>query len=533
MLEAALQQAAHGVAVITTDADGPKVEWANAAFAAMTGRSCADTSLAELGLDRIERAVRRARSFDGELRVQRGPQERVLEGTLAPVFDADGRATHYLLVLRDVSDRKLSEERLVHLAHHDELTGLPNRKLFLDRLDQSLRRAARYDETVGLLFLDLDGFKPINDKLGHEVGDEVLRRVGARLSRAVRDSDTVARLGGDEFTVLLPRLSQPDDAQRVAAKVIEAISQPFRVKGRELFLTTSVGISLFPRDANAPAELLRRADTAMYRAKEQGPGRMEEFDPDWSVSGDARALLRNALANALSREELYVHVQRMVRPTDGSIVGAEALLRWESPDLGVVSPAEFLPLLDDLEDGGLAIGTWMLERTIALAANWPDTVSAAMDMRLQQLEDPAFVPLVEHLLQEYGVPPNRLELEIPESTLWALPVRLASRLEALRELGVRIVADDFGTSHIALAQLRWVPIDALKIAPSLVEQGGEAAQTLLRAIVALGHSLGLRMSAYGVESAGQMFLLRDLGAERVQGWFAGAPEAPEVFAHAL
>ncbi|MEA2326986.1 MAG: hypothetical protein QOE68_1945, partial [Thermoanaerobaculia bacterium] len=351
-------------------------------------------------------------------------------------------------VVRDITERTYAEEQIKHLAYHDALTTLPNRLLFKDRVTVAISHAQRHESRVSVLFLDLDRFKVINDSLGHNIGDQLLQAVAARVQSCVRDSDTVARLGGDEFTLLLPELTHAEDAALVAQKILEAVRYPFHIEGREFYITTSIGISVFPEDGPDAETLIKSADTAMYQAKEQGRDNYQLFNAVVNAKALQRIALEHGLRRSLSHHELAVHYQPIFDLRTGRITGMEALLRWTDPELGAIPPATFIPLAEAI-GVMIPIGTWALRVACAQAKQWHDsgfdTLSLAVNLSVCQLQQPDLVNLVRDILAETGLPARSLELEITESTAMQSPEASIRTLYELKRLGIRISLDDFGT----------------------------------------------------------------------------------------
>ncbi len=429
-----------------------------------------------------------------------------------------------------IEHRQLAEQ-LAWQAHHDALTGLPNRQLFQDRLHQALAQAGRQQRPLAVVYLDVDRFKHINDTLGHSTGDALLRQAAARLQACVRASDTVARLGGDEFTLLLTDLAEPADAMRVARKVIEAMHEPLVVGERELFVTVSLGISLFPDDAESAESLMVNADVAMYRAKELGRDNVQWFDADMNLLARERMELEGHLRHALQAGELSLAYQPQCDAA-GAVIGFEALMRWQHPTLGAIPPARFIPLA---EDSGLIVpmGEWALLQACAQAAEWRRRGHAGLRMSVNvsaaQFKRPDWVATVRRALADTGLAPEALELEITESLLLQSGKTTSANLFELRRLGVGIAIDDFGTGYSSLSYLHRLPITTLKIDQSFVREIGIAPADghedapIIRTIIALAHNLGLSVIAEGVETPAQRDLLVALGCEGLQGYLLHAP----------
>jgi diguanylate cyclase (GGDEF)-like protein len=415
-----------------------------------------------------------------------------------------------------------AREQQRHLVTHDPLTGLANRLLFRDRLSQAIASAQRSGEKIAVLFLDLDRFKTINDSLGHSTGDQFLRAVGRRLTGCLRRSDTIARVGGDEFAVLLRNLANELDAARLAEKLLRTLSESILLRGRRYFTSASIGIAIYPEDAWESDELVKCADTAMYHAKERGRNRFEFFKADMNRAALKRLTLEHRLRTALERNEFMLHYQPQIDVASRSIIGAEALVRWKHPELGTVSPGEFLPLA---EETGLilAIGEWVLRTACRQNRIWQSAGLAdfrvAVNASSLQFREIGFATVVRSALQESGIDPGALELEITESGLMEDAETTTQTLHELKRLGVRLSVDDFGTGYSALAYLKRLPVDALKVDQSFVQGVMEdpADATIVSTIIAVAQGLGLDCIGEGVETRDQMEFLVSRGCQRMQG----------------
>ncbi|MDO8250006.1 MAG: EAL domain-containing protein [Rhodoferax sp.] len=422
------------------------------------------------------------------------------------------------------------EAQLVFRAHHDGLTGLPNRVLLSERLQQELAHARRANNQLALLFLDLDRFKSVNDTLGHDGGDQLLRVAAGRLSACVRECDTVARLGGDEFVVLLTGLNKPQQAAKLAGQILTMLSQPFQIADNECFIGASIGVSVFPADGATAEELLKHADIAMYRAKAAGRGRFVFFEECMNVEQRERALLERELRLAIVRDQLSVHYQPRIGLRDGCLFGAEALLRWHHPELGWVSPATFIPLAEDV---GLIeeIGSWVLRHVCAQLAAWQAAGYAigtvAVNVSGRQLKSSNLVAQVRDALESTGLAPHALELEVTEGVLIDNVEAVIDLLGLIKQTGVSIALDDFGTGYSSMAYLRRLPIDVLKIDQSFVRDlaHDEDARSIVQAIIALAHALHKSVVAEGVETLAQANLLRAWGCDEAQGYYFSRPVA--------
>ncbi|MCG3112603.1 MAG: EAL domain-containing protein [Candidatus Manganitrophus sp. SB1] len=445
----------------------------------------------------------------------------------------DGEPVGRVWSFRDVTDWKRAEERLIELAHFDQLTGLPNRTLFQDRLRQALPQASRNGKLVALLFLDLDRFKLVNDSLGHTVGDLLLKEAAGRLTHCVRKSDTVARLGGDEFIVILTNITSVHDAAKVAQKILDDFSRPFGLQGPELFVTPSIGITLYPFDGDDIDLLLKNADTAMYRAKQMGRNNYQFYSAEMNTATIAQLTLESSLRYALKREEFLIHYQPQVDLKTGRIASVEALLRWQHPSLGLVSPQEFIPIA---EETGLIvpIGEWVLRTACAQAAAWQKAnlplMHMVVNLSIRQFKQPQLIETVERILGETGLSARHLGLELTESMLMENEERTVATLTQLNKLGIQISIDDFGTGYSSLRYLKCFPIHILKIDQSFVREIETNATdaAIVTSIIALARNLGLRVVAEGVESAAQLKFLRANGCDGMQGYYFSKPLSSEA-----
>jgi diguanylate cyclase (GGDEF)-like protein/PAS domain S-box-containing protein len=436
------------------------------------------------------------------------------------------------LALRDVTEQRRTEERLSTLVYRDPLTGLPNRRLFEDRLAMALAQAHRYRHRLAVIFLDLDRFKQVNDTLGHAVGDALLKAVSERLADSVREGDTVARLAGDEFTMLLPGIHYAEDLAAISRKLVEALRRPFHLDGHDVCVTASGGIGLYPEDGEDPAALLKSADAAMYRAKERGRDNFQLFSPAMAEKALERRALEESLRRALDRQEMTVHYQPCLELATGRVVGVEALLRWQRPELGLLLPKDFIALAD-FTGAMLSVGPWVLETACRQAREWQRRGSRGLrvmvNLSAHELQQADLVVHVEKALAASGLDPDSLHLEIPEGYAMRDVDRAIEGLRALRSVGVHLAIDGFGAGFSSLAHLRRLPVDALKIDLSFVRGATTDPDdaSVVTAVIAVAHSLGLRVVALGVETEAQVALLRSLGCDEVQGYLWSAPVPPE------
>ncbi|MFC4158612.1 bifunctional diguanylate cyclase/phosphodiesterase [Chitinimonas lacunae] len=529
-------------AIMVTDLDG-RIEWVNPMFTRITGYSLEEVvgqtphilHSGRQDKDFFREMWRHLLAEDqwrGEIWNRRKNGELFAEWlTITAVRNEQGELEHYVAIFDDITERKAARDHIERLAHYDALTGLPNRLLLTNRLEQTISMAERQGDMVAVMFLDLDRFKYINDTLGHAVGDSLLSQVAKRLSHCVRDSDTIARLGGDEFVLVLPGIRQPSDAAQVAAKVLTAVAQRYHIEGNELTITASIGISLYPADATDREALIKYADAALYRAKERGRNLYQFFTPDINASVTERLQLENDLRRALEQQELHLVYQPQVRLSDGRPVGVEALLRWHHREHGLISPARFIPVA---EESGLIveIGRYVMFEACKQARHWLDQglrLRMAVNMSALQFlrDDP--VQLVEQALTASRLPAELLEVEVTESAVLQDAERVIEVLKRLHRHGVMLAVDDFGTGYSSLSYLKRFAIDRLKIDQTFVRDlpHDNDDVALCRAIVSLAQSLSLTIIAEGVETLEQVEFLQQLGCQEAQGYHFGRPMAPE------
>jgi diguanylate cyclase (GGDEF)-like protein/PAS domain S-box-containing protein len=543
-----------GDAVACTDVTG-NITFLNLVAEKMTGWSrteAADRSVAEVFriLDAGTReaipnpmamAVERNRTLHlppNCILVTRDGCEIPIEDSVAPIHNREGRATGAVIVFRDVSAAQAMTLQMRHSAQHDFLTGLPNRMLLNDRISHALALAPRYNKKVAVLFLDLDGFKHINDSLGHPIGDKLLQSIAKRLVGCVRGSDAVSRQGGDEFVVLLSEMARAEDAAITARRMLQAVSEAHSLDQHELHVTASIGLSVYPDDGLDAETLIKNADTAMYQAKENGRQSYQFFKPAMNVRAVERQSIEESLRRALERQEFALHYQPKINLKTGQITGAEALIRWTHPTRGPVSPGQFIPVA---EDCGLIlpIGKWVLREACQQARAWVDAglplATMAVNISAIQFRDENFPELVFAILKETGLDPKALELELTESVLMKHAESTASILKALRGRGVQVAIDDFGTGYSSLSYLGKFSIDALKIDQSFVRHittsPGET--TIVTAVISMGRSLKLRVVAEGVETPEELAFLRAHQCDEAQGYYFSRPVLPELFAKLL
>ena len=456
-----------------------------------------------------------------------GGDWRTFEATVNNLLDDPGVAG-IVMNCRDITARKRDEQTIRHLAYYDALTGLPNRMLFNDRLAQALAQARRHGARgVAIMFLDLDRFKTINDTFGHGGGDELLREAALRLKHALREGDTVARLGGDEFLFLLPGVDDPEDAARIGQKIVDLFEAPFTVMDHELYVTTSVGVSLFPMDGADGETLIRNADTALYRAKDQGRNRYQLYAPDMNALAAKRLKIENSLRRALDRNELVLYYQPVVSLQTEEIVGIEALIRWVQPDLGLVMPSDFIPMA---EDTGLIVplSRWVLQTACAQMKTWLDAGiplrSMSVNLSARRFNECNLAGMIREILESTGLDGNYLTIELTESVMMENVEQTINTLHELKKLGVKISIDDFGTGYSSLSYLKRLPIDALKIDQSFVRDIASSNESqIAMLIIAMAHNLKLSVVAEGVETEEQRSFLRSKRCDTMQGFLFSAP----------
>jgi diguanylate cyclase (GGDEF)-like protein/PAS domain S-box-containing protein len=543
-----------GEAVVCTDKSG-RVTLLNVAAEAMTGWSFKEAEGRFLGdvLQLLNASNRSAITIPADLTlptksslsfcpncllVHRSGDETAIEESIAPIYDRERLQIGTVVVFRDVSVARKLAVQMAHTAEHDPLTGLPNRVLFNDRVNQAIAFARRHAKRLAILFLDLDGFKHINDSLGHSSGDRLLQSVALRLVDSGRGSDTVSRVGGDEFVVLLAEVEHSEDAAIAARRMLEAVARAHLVGEQEVHVSTSIGVSVYPDDGEDAVTLVKNADTAMYQAKEDGRRSFQFFKPAMNLRAVERQFIENGLRCALDRDELSVHYQPKINCRTGLITGAEALIRWHHPLRGIIAPSEFIPVA---EDCGLIlpIGKWMLRRACEQAQAWIDSGLAletiAVNISAFEFRDRQFVDSMFAVLRSSGLEPHVLELELTENVLMKHADSAASVLEAVRGQGVKIALDDFGTGYSSLNYLRNFPIDALKIDQSFVAQIAAAKDhaSIVTAVISMARSLKLRVVAEGVETLEQLAFLQAHGCDEAQGYYFSRAVLPLQFGDLL
>lgn len=488
---------------------------------------------------RIRRGLLKHGAWQGEAHVTtRDGRDLVLMQSISNVRDVNGRVRSIVAIFHDITEQKRSQESLHRLAHFDTLTNLPNRRSFTERIERGIEYAIRTGQLLAVIFIDIDHFKTINDSMGHACGDKVLQEVADRLSTCLRYGDTLARIGGDEFVALLEGNTKRETFEHVAAKLALALTSPITVDGREVFVAASMGISVFPSDGRRSEDLLRNADTAMYRAKAAGRNCWRFFDESMAHAATHRLEIETALRRALVRNEFSLHYQAQHSLASGRIVGAEALIRWQRPDTGWVGPSEFIPLA---EESGLIhqIGEWVLSEACMQAAQWwreyRMSLRIAINITARQIYHKDFVASVQAALHNSNLPPHLLELEITESSIIEHLDETIEKLHQLKAIGVTLAIDDFGTGYSSLSYLKRLPVDRLKIDRSFVKDtpGDSDDCAIVRTIISMSHNLGLAVIAEGVETQSQLEFLKGLSSDEIQGFLLGLPMPGQQFGRLL
>ena len=545
-LSLAVEQSPSSIVITDLDAN---IVYANATFTRITGYALGDVlgrnprilhsgKTPKATYDDMWSHLTRGERWEGEfINRRRDGSEYTEWARLSPVRDEQGGVTSYLAIKDDITAKKQAEARIEHLAHFDQLTGLPNRTLLQDHFRYALSLAQRNQQQLAVMFLDLDHFKVINDTLGHSIGDQLLMEVGRRLKEAVREEDTVSRLGGDEFILLLPGVDA-NGAAKVARKLIEAVALPYQYEVHELIATPSIGIALYPNDGEDMETLSKHADAAMYQAKQAGRNDFRFFTPAMQHDSVRHLRLATDLRHALGRNELILNYQPQIAMQNGRVIGAEALLRWQHPELGLISPAEFIPIA---ENSGLiiAIGEWVLRTAAAQAKAWLDTGQTefvmAVNLSAVQFRHPELLQRVTAILIETGLPAQALELELTEAVAMDDPQAAVAVMDRLHEHGIRMSIDDFGTGYSSLSYLKRFKVYKLKIDQSFVRDIGSDPEdkAIVTAIINMASSLGMHTIAEGVETAEQLAFLRLHGCDEVQGYYFSKPLTAEAFGEFL
>jgi diguanylate cyclase (GGDEF)-like protein/PAS domain S-box-containing protein len=532
-------------AIIITDAAN-RIVAVNPAFTHITGYSAEEVIGRDPSLLRSGRhneafyaqmwaVLQRMGRWQGEVWNRRKNGEVYPEWlSIVAIRDAAGNVLQHMAMFSDITRRKRDEQKIWRQANFDALTGLPNRTLFADRLAQALQAAHHENWQVALMFIDLDRFKWVNDTLGHNAGDHLLQEVAQRLKSCVNEMATVARLGGDEFTVVLPDIGSPQEAEQVAEYILHRLAEPILLNGHETFVSGSVGITLYPRDADSIENLMRNADSAMYRAKQAGRNTYRYFTQEMNAAAIRRLRLEHDLRRALDRGEFEVYYQPIVHGSDAALLGAEALLRWHHPEFGMVPPDEFIPLAEEI--GAIAqIGRWVLLQAIRECAGWRAggrELMVAVNVSAEQCRAGGCWDSVHEALQQAALPPGALKLEITERLMMEHTDEVVAMLNRLRAAGVHLAVDDFGTGYSSLSYLKRFPVDMLKIDREFIEDLPDNPDNvaLVEAIIAMAHSLDLRVVAEGVETQAQERFLRQLNCDMMQGYYYARPMPADAFA---
>ncbi|MEH6470077.1 MAG: EAL domain-containing protein [Halopseudomonas sp.] len=533
------------VSIIITDISGD-IEYVNQAFEKITGyshdevvgqnpRILRSSKTPTTTYQELWDTLASGESWEGELMNQRKDKSSYwIQAGISPVRDDDGEITHFLAIQEDITLRKAQERQIKHQANYDNLTELPNRFLAMDRMSQAINSAIRHDQTVIVMFIDLDNFRQINTTLGQEIGDQLISRAASRIRETVRQTDTVARYGGDEFLVILSDLDSTDDASRVAEKVLTMLAKPFNVDGNELTITASIGISLFPDDGQDPYELLRQADSAMFGAKDDGGNRYEFYSATLNSASIERMQIEQKLRQALENNEFSLQYQPLIDVKSGKITSVEALLRWDNPDLGSIAPGQFIPLA---EATGLIvpIGEWVVRSALAQFKAWRDAglcdITLALNVSPRQFDSPSLTRTIGQTLEQLDLPASQLELDITEKLLTHNSSDTAKYLQQLHTMGVCITLDNFGTGESSLNRLKHFPLTTLKIDRTVITEilTQPQSQALVKAILIMTEGLGLTTIAEGVETEEQLEFLRQQGLSIAQGFHYSSPLSPAEF----
>ncbi|XLZ70986.1 EAL domain-containing protein [Massilia sp. SR12] len=546
----ALESSINAIAITAIEDGSDSIVYANPALAELTGHplaALAGRSLETLLVDQDDAAAGTAlhEAVHAQSEVQLVLKGRHRDGSswwaqlhVAPVGGSEGWHSHRVCVLTDMTSTMKYQAQLEHQANHDALTGLPNRNLCGDRLEQAISYAQRYGHTVWVVFLDLDNFKLVNDNMGHGAGDELLRSVARRLRQCVRDTDTVARMGGDEFVLILLDGHAATPSQTVLRKILDSVAEPLQLAGQEHMVSCSMGVALYPADSSDPQLLMRYADIAMYRAKEGGRNQVQFYEPAMHARIVERAAIENELRGALARNEMFLVYQPKMHVASGEISGVEALLRWRHPTLGLVAPGRFIGVA---EETGLIVelGRWVIQTACAQNKAWQDAglppLRVAVNVSARQFRDKALADEVVAALRSTGLQAQYLELELTESMMMQDADEAVATVQRLKKVGVGLSIDDFGTGYSSLAYLKLFPIDFLKIDQSFVRDmlGEPTVAAIVRSVISLGHSLDFRIIAEGVETEGQLAYLQRYHCDEAQGYYLSKPILPEEFAALL
>jgi len=525
--------------VIITDPEN-RIEYVNPKFTELTGYSAAEVlgqkpsiwrsgDTADEAYDELSEAMSNGSEWHGEFKNRKKDGSIYwAASSVSPLRNENGEVTNYICMMQDITNQKDTKDQLNYLAHYDTLTSLPNRRLFIDRLQQAMKETERRERLLAVMFIDLDHFKNVNDSLGHEAGDILLKQAAVRLGDCVRESDTVARLGGDEFTLMLPDLKHVDNATHIAEKVIEAFSKPFYIKNRRFFVTASIGVTLYPLDDNNVEDMLRNADTAMYYAKDAGRNNFQFYNYEMTARVERRMVLESDLRQALVRNEFILLYQPQVNASNGTVEGMEALIRWQHPQRGLVSPDQFISVA---EETGLIVpvGEWVLREACKQSRDMQISglppISVSVNVSARQFQEKDLVQTVDQVLKDTGLDPALLNIEITESMLMFDVEHTSSVLEQLSALGVTIAIDDFGTGYSSLSYLKRFPISTLKIDRSFVCDipANKDDMLITRAIIKMADGLSIKTIAEGVETKEQLNFLKLHKCDQIQGYYFSKP----------
>ncbi|WP_286240446.1 EAL domain-containing protein [Neptuniibacter halophilus] len=521
-------------AILIINPQGPVIT--NSSFSRITGleESKAEGFVIAMFRDHpeIEMALHESGRWQGESIRRRADGEPLPVWISISSVDSSDQHTRYVAVFSDISELKAAERKLEKLAHYDTLTNLPNRTLFYDRIESSLARSIRNGKKTALLFLNLDRFKHVNDNYGHQAGDQMLIESAQRISQHIRPGDTVSRLGGDEFTVILSDLDSTDGVQDIARRIQQSLKLPYRLHGRDLFTSASIGIAVFPDDGKSTQTLLKHANTAMFHVKEQGRNDIMFFDKELNAQAEARIQLESSLRKAINSDALFPVFQPRFHISGQQVLSAEALIRWQHPSRGMIPPSEFIPLA---ESSGLIVelGRMMLEKACAAAQRWNQLskkpVSVSVNLSARQLHDPGLLDDIRIALEQSGLDPALLELEITETMVIQDMDMVINRLDSIRQLGVNLSVDDFGTGYSSLIYLKRLPVSTVKIDKSFIDDvpGTDDGENLIKAVISMSHSLNLKVVAEGVEHTDQLTFLRQHQCDEVQGFLLAKPDSAE------
>lgn len=537
--ERAIESSTHGVIIAKHD-EHLTISYVNPAFEKITGYKANEIlgkSISVLYGDDIEQSEIKSIA----LAVKEKREEKVIlrcyksdgslfwnEMHLAPVPDAKGKIKHFVIILNDITERKAMEEQLLHQATHDALTDLPNRALLQDRLQQAINLAEEEKLKVMVLFLDLDRFKLVNDGLGHKMGDLLLNAVSERIRKCIRSVDTVARIGGDEFIIVLSHLDNIEEGAHIAQNILNTIRKPIQIQERELNITTSIGISCYPKDAEDPDTLLREADTAMYQAKDLGRDNFQFFTEEMNRMVSNRLVMENCLHRALENEEFDIEYQPIFNLKSGKVTSIEALLRWKNEKLGKVSPMEFIPMAEEM---GLIvpIGEWVLKNACKQTVKWQkmgiNDLEVSVNISGRQLKNQKIIETIHQALDETQLSPNYLVLEITENIVMDNTQETIERLQQIREMGVKLAIDDFGTGYSSLSYLKRLPVNKLKIDKTFISEVGMGSsdEAITLAIIAICKNLNLTVVAEGMQTKRQLDFLKRYKCDEVQGFYFSKP----------